>query len=74
MSSDEGVSVNGVSIVFCDRCEAGYEGVDGMPFGGAIVAIDRSADNDNDADIKFFSICLECLEELDAFVTDLRVV
>lgn len=73
MSGGE-ISVNGVSVVFCDRCDAGYEGADDVSFGGALVIVDRAgATTDDVSDVQSMSICPDCLDELDEFIMALSV-
>lgn len=64
----DGLYVNGIEVVFCDRCESGYEGSAGSPLGGLWVTIESWTDGAIDIDEPLtMTLCADCSEEIKDF-------
>ena len=64
----EGLYVNGIEVVFCDRCESGYEGVSGLPPAGGLTATFETYGDDNVPDAQVVQVlCVDCADEAKQF-------
>jgi hypothetical protein len=64
----DGLYVNGIEVVFCDRCENGYEGKAGSPLDGLWVTIESWPDGAIDIDEPLtMTLCAYCAEETKEF-------